>query len=281
MTNAGGPAGSLPSRRRREPVFRALEIIATTLRRAQNLQLDFHGLGNIPETGGAVLVLNHTSYVDFLPAALGVHRVGRRVRFMIKSEVMDVAIMRFLVTHTGTIPVDRSQGTEAYRAAVESLRAGEIVAVYPEATISRSFELKEFKSGAARMAREAGVPLVPAIVWGAQRQWTKGGRRTMGRSGIPVRVRFGAPITVPADTDIDIATRTLRAAMTTTLHAAQQNYPHPAGEFWVPTRLGGSAPTPEEAAVIETEEAQRKQEARAAKAAKAAETPRRARKVRR
>ena len=253
--------------RRREPVFRILELIAAGIIRGQKMDLRLDGLDNIPADGGAVLVINHTSYVDFLPAAYGVYRAGRRTRFMIKTEMMDIRIMRFLITHTGTVPVDRSQGSAAYRAAVSSLRNGEIVAVYPEATISRSFELKEFKTGAVRMAAEAGVPLIPSIVWGAQRQWTKGGKRDIGRSGIPVAVRFGTPMPVAADADPEQATTRLRDAMRELLTRVQDEYgPHPRGEFWVPHRLGGSAPTPEEAAVIEKEEAERKAAARARKA---------------
>lgn len=262
-----------PSQRRREPVFRTLEIIAHTLVRVQGLDLRFTGVDNIPGhgSGGAVLTVNHTGYVDFIPAALGVYRAGRRTRFMIKSEVMKIAVMRFLVNHTGTVPVDRSAGSQAYHAAVERLRAGEVVAVYPEATISRSFELKDFKTGAVRMAADAGVPIVPAIVWGAQRQWTKGGRRNMGRSRIPVSVTFGTPLTVAPDADVTAETARLHEVMRRMLLDAQQAYgPHPAGEFWVPARLGGSAPTREEAAVIEDAEARRKAEARARKAAEPA-----------
>ena len=61
----------------------------------------------------------------------------------------------------------------------------------PEATISRSFELKEFKTGAARMALEAGVPTVPLIVWGAQRIWTKDHPRNSVGAKIPVIVAAG------------------------------------------------------------------------------------------
>lgn len=164
-------------------MYRTLELIANGIVRAQALDLHFTGIENIPDSGGAVLCVNHTGYVDFLPLALGVQRAGRRTRFLIKSEVMDIGIMRFLVNHTKTVPVDRSRGAEAYRAALGRLRDGYIVAVYPEATISRSFELKEFKSGAARMAAETGVPIIPAIVWGAHRQWTKGGLRNIGGAG--------------------------------------------------------------------------------------------------
>ena len=252
---------------RREPVFRVLELIATGIVRGQKMDLRFDGLDNIPADGGAVLVINHTSYVDFLPAAYGVYQAGRRTRFMIKSEMMDIAIMRFLITLTRSVPVDRSQGVEAFRGAVSSLREGRIVAVYPEATISRSFELKDFKTGAVRMAAEAGVPLIPTIVWGAQRQWTKGGTRDMGRSRIPVRVRYGSPITIAAASNPEQETSRLRDVMREQLLRVQHDYgSHPEGEFWVPHRLGGSAPTPEEAAVIEKDEAERKAAARERKA---------------
>ena len=113
---------------------------------------------------------------------------------MIKAEMQNVKVVNFLIKHSGTIPVDRDAGADAYAVAVERLRAGEIVGVYPEATISRSFELKEFKTGAARMALEADVPIIPLIVWGAQRMWTKDHPKNLGRKKIPVTVAVGPPI---------------------------------------------------------------------------------------
>ena len=151
----------------------ALEIAAEAAVRATGTRITYHGLENIPATGGAVIAINHTGYVDFLPAALAVDDRKRRMRFMIKAEMQEVKIVDFLIRHTKTIPVDRRAGAGAYAVAVERLRGGELVGVYPEATISRSFELKEFKTGAARMAVEAQVPIIPLIVWGAQRMWTK------------------------------------------------------------------------------------------------------------
>ena len=145
-----------------EPVFRTLEIAATIATRAAGTAITYQGLQNIPERGGAVIAINHTSYIDFLPAALATHRRHRRMRFMIKAEMTDVRIVAFLIKHTGAIPVDRSAGADSYAEAVRQLRAGELVGVYPEATISRSFELKEFKSGAVRMALEARVPIIPS-----------------------------------------------------------------------------------------------------------------------
>ena len=124
--------------------------------------------------------------------------------------------------------------------------------MYPEATISRSFELKEFKSGAARMAIEAGVPVVPLIVWGAHRIWTKDHPKNLGRKKIPITVAVGPPID-PTGTVDEVMTE-LRTRMTTILYDVQDGYAHPAGAYWVPRRLGGSAPTPAEARAIEEAE---------------------------
>ncbi|MCB0941112.1 MAG: 1-acyl-sn-glycerol-3-phosphate acyltransferase [Mycobacterium sp.] len=235
-----------------EPVFRTLEIAATIATRAAGTVITYQGLQNIPERGGAVIAINHTSYIDFLPAALATHQRNRRMRFMIKAEMADVRIVAFLIKHTGTIPVDRSAGADSYAEAVRRLRAGELVGVYPEATISRSFELKEFKSGAVRMAFEARVPIIPLIVWGAHRVWTKDHPKRLGRNKIPFTVRVGTPL-LPVGTPVELDA-SMRAAMTTMLHEVQEQYPHPGGAYWVPRRLGGGAPTLAEAARIEEAE---------------------------
>ncbi|WP_374023864.1 lysophospholipid acyltransferase family protein [Mycobacterium sp. HNNTM2301] len=236
-----------------EPVFRTLEILARLVVVATDTQISYGGEQHIPDTGGAVIAINHTSYVDFLPAALAVHRRGRRLRFMIKAEMQQVKIVNFLIKHTRTIPVDRGAGAGAYAVAVQRLREGELVGVYPEATISRSFELKEFKTGAARMAIEADVPIVPVIVWGAHRIWTKDHPRNVGRAKVPIRVQAGAP--VPAADDIARTNAALRESMTALLHHVQQDYPHEPGAYWTPRRLGGGAPTMAEAARMEADEA--------------------------
>ncbi|MBV9318308.1 MAG: 1-acyl-sn-glycerol-3-phosphate acyltransferase [Mycobacterium sp.] len=241
-----------------EPVFRTLEITAKALVKAVGSTITFEGLDNIPVSGGAVIAVNHTSYVDWLPAALAVHRRGRRMRYMIKAEMQHVKVVNFLIKHTKTIPVNRGAGAEAYAAAVELLRAGEVVGVMPEATISRSFELKEFKTGAARMALEAQVPIVPVIVWGAQRIWTKDHPKNLRRKKIPITVAAGARL-APAG-NVDHLEAELRDQMTALLHRVQEEYPHPEGAYWVPRRLGGSAPTLAEAALLE--EAERAERAR-------------------
>jgi 1-acyl-sn-glycerol-3-phosphate acyltransferase len=239
-----------------EPVFRTLEIAAKALVMATGTKITYQHLEHIPRTGGAVIAINHTSYVDWLPAALAAHARGRRMRYLIKAEMQQVKVVNFLIRHTKTVPVDRGSGAEAYAEAVRLLRAGEVIGLMPEATISRSFELKEFKTGAARMALQAGVPTVPLIVWGAQRIWTKDHPRNIGRRKIPVIVAAGPPL--PPSGDVEQLDAALREGMTSLLHRVQEQYPHPEGAFWVPRRLGGSAPTVAEAKIIEdTEKADR------------------------
>jgi 1-acyl-sn-glycerol-3-phosphate acyltransferase len=249
-----------------EPVFRTLEIAAKVAMRATGTRITYYGLENIPATGGAVMAINHTSYIDFLPAALAAYYGKRRMRFMIKAEMAEVKVVAWLIKHTKTIPVDRTAGAGAYAAAVQALRDGEIVGVYPEATISRSFELKEFKSGAPRMALEAQVPIVPIIVWGAQRAWTKDHPKELGRKKFPMIVSVGEQIP-PAGT-LEQLGAAMRASMAELLNKAQLEYPHPEGVWWVPRRLGGTAPTMEQAKLLDEAELAERARKRAEREAK-------------
>lgn len=237
----------------REPVFTVVQAVARGIVRVQGLRLDYRGVDNIPASGPVVLAVNHTSYVDFIEIGLLARRAGRWPRYMMKAELRENRIVGFLMKHCRAIGVDRGHGGESYHEAVDALRAGEAVVVYPEATISRSFELKEFKSGAARMAIEANAPIVPVAIWGAQRIWTKGKvARRLGRSKLPIVIAVGPA--VRPDGAADAVTARLRVAMAESLADAQRGYPAPQGQAWVPHRLGGTAPTLAEAKVLEERE---------------------------
>jgi 1-acyl-sn-glycerol-3-phosphate acyltransferase len=152
------------------------------------------------------------------------------------------------------IPVDRGAGAGSYREAIRYLGEGEIVGVFPEATISRSFELKEFKSGAVRMAAEAGVPVIPMILWGTQRMMTKDHPRDFSRHQ-RVAITVGEPMPVGADEDATEATARLRKTMAGMLdRTIQASADKPAGAWWLPASYGGGAPTPEEADRLDAEE---------------------------
>jgi len=235
-----------------EPVYRGIEIAAATAARALGTRITYQGMDNIPADGGAVIAMNHISYIDYLPAGLASRQRRRRIRYMLKAEALEHGAVDFIIKHTDCIPVDRTAGAGAYAEAVRRLRAGQLVGVFPEATISRSFELKDFKTGGVRMALEAQVPIVPVILWGAQRMWTKDHPKNLGRKKIPWFIRAGEPLPprgTMAELDVE-----LRASMTAILHEVQEQYPHPAGAWWVPHRLGGGAPTPAQARRLDEDE---------------------------
>ncbi|OBK53936.1 lysophospholipid acyltransferase family protein [Mycobacterium kubicae] len=238
-----------------EPVYATVIQLARLIFRIQGLKITVTGVENLPTSGGGVIAINHTGYLDFTLAGLPSYRqgLGRKVRFMAKQEVFDHKVTGPIMRSLRHIPVDREDGAASYTAAVEMLKAGEFVGVYPEATISRSFEIKEFKSGAARMAVEAQVPIIPHIVWGAQRIWTKGHPKKLFRPKVPIVIVVGEPIepTLP----VPELSALLHSRMQHLLERAQEQYgPHPAGEFWVPHRLGGGAPSLAEAARMDAED---------------------------
>jgi 1-acyl-sn-glycerol-3-phosphate acyltransferase len=232
--------------------YRCVAHVAVGLFRALDLRIEIAGREHVPPTGGAVVVINHTGYLDFALAALPFWRErGRLVRFMAKQEVFTHRVMGPLMRAMHHIPVDRAVGATSFRAAVEVLRAGELVGIFPEATISRSFCLKEFKSGATRMARSAGVPLIPVTLWGSQRVWTKDRKPTIRAARhIPISITIGAPLQSERGPAADAA---LVEMMNGLLEETRARYPEGPGDdpWWVPAHLGGTAPTPERAAELD------------------------------
>ena len=209
------------------------------------LRFDFKGVQHIPRDGGAILSINHVGYLDFALTGTAALPTGRYVRFMAKKEVFDNKLAGPLMRGMHHISVDRSSGSASFVAALRALRAGEIVGIFPEGTISVSFEIKELKSGAVRLAMAAGVPVIPTIVWGSQRIWTKKVKRNLRREKFPVTVAFGEPLYFDKQSDVQVSESLLRDTMIAMLHDVQQKYPDShQGQRWAPLRLGGSAPAP-------------------------------------
>ncbi|MDH2428483.1 lysophospholipid acyltransferase family protein [Sphaerisporangium sp. TRM90804] len=236
---------------------------ARGLYKALGLKIDVRGAERVPKTGGAVLVSNHVSYLDFLFVGYGAVPARRMVRFMAKSEVFAHPVSGPLMRGMRHIPVDRSAGAGAYDRAVADLRKGELVGVFAEATISRSFTVKDIKNGAVRMASQAEVPLIPVAVWGTQRMWTKGGPRRLVQRGLPITVALGEPMYPKPGDDVAKVTADLRARMAEQLDHVQRDYPGtPPGVWWQPAHLGGTAPTPEQAAALDAAELEARRRAR-------------------
>ena len=232
-----------------EPLYRAIVEGFKGIFAVLGMQLDIVGEENIPLQGGAVLALNHTSYLDFALGGVPADRRGRRfVRFMAKDSVFRHPIAGPLMRGMKHIPVDRHDGSVAFEAAVAAARAGELIGVFPEATMSRSLEIKELKNGAVRMAREADVPLIPMIVFGGHRVLSYDVRDfTRGRT---ICMTIGRPMA--SNDDVDEMTRALRSTLSELLDETIDRYPDkPPGAPWIPQRHGGCAPSLEEAARIE------------------------------
>lgn len=226
-------------------VYPPVIVTLKTFWRYLGLRFDSAGVENIPREGGAILAMNHIGYLDFALIGTCALPVKRYVRFMAKKELFDNKIAGPLLRGMHHISVDRSSGSASFVAALRALKSGEIIGIFPEGTISVSFELKEFKSGAVRLAMGAGVPVIPAVVWGSQRIWTKKVKRDLKRNKYPISVSFGEPLYFTKADDVEEGEAKLRAAMQALLLDVQSHYPDShRGARWAPIRLGGSAPAP-------------------------------------
>src|SRR5919206_940838 len=228
--------------------YRFVIRLALIVFRLFRFRFDVRGAEHLPATGGAVICSNHVSFFDFTFLGLGALPRHRLVRFMAKAAVFGHWFAGPFMRAMRHIPVDRKAGAAAFESAVRALKDGEVVGVFPEATISRSFTVKDLKAGAARMALDAGVPIIPAAVWGGQPIATKG-HTVVWRRGVPITVVLGEAIVPGPGEKAQPLLRRTKAAMEALLDEAQRTYPDaPAGDddrWWLPVHLGGTAPTPE------------------------------------
>jgi 1-acyl-sn-glycerol-3-phosphate acyltransferase len=194
---------------------------------------------------GAVVAITHFGYLDFAAAELVLWRHNRgQLRFLIHQGAADHWLAGPFISAAGQVVVRHGSRTAAYDDAVARLRAGEYLAVMPEAGVSRSFKVRECRTGAVRMAAEAGVPLIPVSVWGAHRILTRGNGLPLHRiRRAPVRVHIGKPVHLAADVDPEAETARLRRTLQAGIDAAIASFPVAArpGDWWMPADLGGGA----------------------------------------
>ncbi|HEX9888596.1 MAG TPA: lysophospholipid acyltransferase family protein, partial [Nitriliruptorales bacterium] len=165
-----------------EPVYRTIVSTCMGIFRLRNWDVRVTGGEHVPAAGPAVIATNHIGYVDFIFVGAAVHftHPGRLVRFAAKQETFDHAVSGPLMRAMKHIPVDRTgNATASIDHAVELLEQGELVGMFPEATVSQSFVPLPGKTGTVRMAQRAGVPIVPGAVWGSHRLFPKGRPRDL------------------------------------------------------------------------------------------------------
>jgi 1-acyl-sn-glycerol-3-phosphate acyltransferase len=161
------------------------------------------GLEHIPREGGALVAANHVSFLDPLVLPLVIPR--RRVMFLTKVKYIDKRFLRWILRGAGVIPVAADgPGTaaEAVAAGVQAVQQGRLVGIFPEGTRSPDGRLQTGKTGVARIAIQAAVPVIPAGIVGTDRAFPRGARLPRPRS---VEIRFGPPIRfdVPVGTIAD------------------------------------------------------------------------------
>ncbi len=231
-------------------VIRGLRVVFAAL----GLRIDLRGAEHLPSLGGAVIVANHVGYLDFaLVGYVGAQR-GRQVRFLAKSGVFESRAVGWAMRAMGHVPVDRVQGAGALRRATRLAAAGEVVGVFSEGTISRSWLVKPLAPGAAAMAIAAGVPLVPVVTFGGHRLLTVDRMGDLRRR-TPVGIRVGAPLLPAAGEDARALTLRLRARLAELVEQTIEDYPRTGhdGAWWLPGAWGGSAPGPAEAARLDAD----------------------------
>ncbi len=238
----------------RDVTYRAVIGLCRVLFRALGLRIDIRGIEHVPHRGPAVLASNHISFLDFMFVGLAGAGRGRFIRFLAKERVFRSRLVGGAMRAMGHIRVDRRHGEVALRHALRAAGRGELVGVFPEATISRSWELKEFRPGAAAVAIWEQVPLLPVVIWGSQRVLTVDGRFSL-RRGRAITVLIGAPLQLGPEVTPQEGTERLRDAMQDLLAAAVATYPdRPRSErdrWWLPASAGGSAPRPSVAAQLD------------------------------
>lgn len=207
------------------------------------------------------MAMTHFGYLDFALVEWATWRHNkRRIRFMAKKSVFDKPVVGTLLRGMGHISVDMKAGAAAYRNAVAALRSGELLGVFPEAGVSASFTVRDLKTGAARLAAEAQVPIIPIATWGGHRLLTK--NRRIGfreRFGVPVSFAVGEAITVSRSEDAHTVTDRLRVTLQQLVDRVQSTYPEDGtGKWWQPRHLGGTAPTPQAAAAADAERDRRR-----------------------
>ena len=237
--------------------YRVVIRLCRVMFRALGLRIRVSGTEHLPSTGPVVVAANHSSFLDFMFVGLAAVQRGRLVRFMAKESVFRSRLSGPLMRGMAHLPVDRAHGELAARQALRALQSGEVVGVYPEATIGRAFVVKgveDFRRGAAYLALATGAPLVPVAHWGIHRIFTVDGRYSL-RRGKAVEVVVGARLVPLPGEDADALTGRLHDQLNVMVDELVARYPQPPADparaWWWPAGRGGAAPTPADARVLD------------------------------
>lgn len=166
-------------------------------------RITVRGKENIPATGGFILAPCHFSAIDPVVMGVGLWKAGRTPRFMAKESLFRIPVLGSILRGLGQIPVDRSGQQRALgpmKAARNLADTGGGIIIYPEGSLTRDPDLWPMrgKTGAVRMALDAGIPLIPAAHWGTQILMPRYSGRIKFFPPTPITILIGKPIDLSA-----------------------------------------------------------------------------------
>jgi 1-acyl-sn-glycerol-3-phosphate acyltransferase len=189
-------------------------ILPPTIRGMMHVEAS--GQQNIPAKQGVILASNHLSYMDILALSLVVHRAGRYPVFLAKSSLFELPVFGTAMRKLGQLPVFRGQVDAALvlRDAERVGKEGECVIFYPESTVTRDPDLWPMvaKTGVARLALSAGIPVIPVADWGTQSVLPYGSFRPRVLPRKTVKVLIGPPVDLSEFEGQPLTNQVLRAA---------------------------------------------------------------------
>ncbi|WP_243792633.1 1-acyl-sn-glycerol-3-phosphate acyltransferase [Saccharopolyspora gloriosae] len=204
-----------------------------------------HGLANIPATGPAILVLNHISHLDPVYDAVTVHRAARIPRFMAKSTLWNVPVLRNVLIGVEQIPVFRrtADARKSLESAHDALEVGKVVILYPDGTVTKDPEGWPMipKPGVARLALEHDVPILPAARWGTRDIYDHYAKKFRPFPRKTVHVRIGEPLDLSEFHGKSADAHTLRAISEAAMNRVREllseiREQQPPEEFYSPAR---------------------------------------------
>ncbi|HUB27015.1 MAG TPA: lysophospholipid acyltransferase family protein [Tepidisphaeraceae bacterium] len=172
----------------RSLLWKSLQVVGRVLT-SLLFELKVYGIENVPQTGGALLVANHQSYLD--PVLVAV-RLRRPVSFLAKSELFENPFLRWLITSLHAFPVRQGRGDHgAVRETIRRLDEGHILNMYPEGTRTSDGEIGRLEKGIALILRKTTVPVIPVAIEGSFQAWPN--RQKLFRPG-RIHVIYGKPL---------------------------------------------------------------------------------------
>lgn len=211
-------------------LYRVVVFVLKAAMRLLRWRVQISGLDHVPGSGPVLVVANHVSYLDPILIGLAIEQRGRVVRYLAKRELFDHWFTGPVMRGADQILVDRKgDAGAALKHAELAMLDGKLLVIFPEATIHPVFDPANGKTGSARLALAARVPVVPAAAWGGQQIATKGGPKRLGVSSTHT-VCFGRPIPYDVSDSVAELTQRIMGAIAELVAAAAHDHPAELGQ---------------------------------------------------